>query len=153
MSYKGSNTLAFAGQISKVGEALSRATGEQNVGATVVAAGRFVAIASPHGIKALSAVTDRLAGVVVKSQLQTTYQQDEYLSVGKIGHGDGIWVVLAGEAQRGDPVHVRVVAGEDLPTGSVSAAAIADGETPQSIETDLVIINVADGLAEVTRKE
>lgn len=158
MSYKQLNTLALAGQISKVGESLARSTGEQNVGATVVHAGHFVSIASPHGIRALTATTDALAGVVVKSQLQDSYAQDEYLSVGKIGHGDGMWVVLEGEAERGDSVHIRAVAGVNLPTGSISATAIEDVTDPenpvaQSIESDYIIINVADGLAEVTRKE
>lgn len=158
MAYKQENRPAYAGQISKVGESLARATGEQNVGATAVVAGRFVALANPHGIRELSAITDSLAGVVVKSQLQTVYQPQDYLSVGKIGHGDGIWVELEGDAERGSPVHVRAVAAKDKPVGTVSAEPIVDNTdtknpVTQSIKTDLVVIKVAGGLAEVTRKE
>lgn len=158
MSYKQINRLAFAGQIGKVGESLARSTGEQNVGATVVSAGYFVAMATGFGIKALSAITDSVAGVVVKSQLQDSYAKDEYLSVGKIGHGDSMWVVAEGTVARGNAVHIRAVAGVDLPAGSVSAAKIEDLTDPEnpvtlSIESDLIVINVADGLAEVTRKE
>lgn len=153
MSYKQLNRLAFAGQIGKVGESLARSTGEQNVGATVVSAGYFVAIAVGFGIKALSAITDPIAGVVVKSQLQDSYAKDEYLSVGKIGHGDSMWVVAEGVVARGDAVHIRAVADVDLPAGSISATAIMDDVTPLSIESDFIVINVADGLAEVTRKE
>lgn len=158
MSYKQINVLAYAGQIGLVGESLSRATGEQNVGATVVGAGYFVAIASPHGIKALATIADAIAGVVVKSQLQDSYAKDEYLSVGKIGHGDSIWVVTEGVVVRGDVVHIRAVSDVGLPAGSVAAAPILDETDPESpvtlsIQSDLIVINVADGLAEVTRKE
>lgn len=146
MTYKSQNRIAFAGQISKAGESLTRATGEQNVGTTPVAAGRFVALAAA-GIKELSAVTDVLAGVVVRSPVQDSYSPDEYLSVGKIGHGDGIWVELEGAAARGDKVHVRAVAQAGKPAGKVLAAEVTDKTVP----TDLYIINVAAGLAEIGR--
>lgn len=157
MSYKQINRLAFAGQIGKVGESLARSTGEQNVGATAIKAGLFVALAVGFGVKALADITDNIAGVVVKSQLQDTYAKDEYLSVGKIGHGDSMWVVAEGVVARGDAVHIRAVAEEGKPSGSIAAAVITDGaaENPEtlSIATDFIVINVADGLAEVTRKE
>lgn len=145
MSYKQINRLAFAGQIGLVGESLSRATGEQNVGATVVKAGYFVATASPHGIKAIASATDPIAGIVIKSQLQESYAKDEYLSVGHIGHGDSVWAVAssAGLVRGGD---VFIVA-----TGA-NAGSVTDDAT-DNIVTNLVVRNVADGLAEVTRKE
>ncbi|MBP6018791.1 MAG: hypothetical protein KA735_04815 [Burkholderiaceae bacterium] len=145
MSYKQINVLAFPGQIGLVGESLSRATGEQNVGATVVHAGRFVATASPHGIKAIAAAVDPVQGIVIKSQLQGSYGKDEYLSVGHIGHGDSAWAETTGAALvRGDAVYI-------VATG-VNAGKVTKTDT-NNIATNLVVRNVADGLAEVTRKE
>ena len=146
MTYKSQNRIAFAGQISKAGESLARATGEQNVGTTPVVAGRFVALAA-GGIKELTAVTDVLAGVVVRSPVQDSYLPDEYLSVGKIGHGDGIWAELEGAAARGAKVHVRAVAAAGKPAGVVLSAAVTDKTVP----TDLYILNVTAGLAEIGR--
>lgn len=145
MSYKQTNVLAFAGQIGRVGESLSRATGEQNVGATAVEAGRFVALASPHGIKAIAAAADQVAGIVIKSQLQDSYAQHEYLSVGHIGNGDSVWVQVNGTAPaRGDAVFI-------VATGT-HAGKVTKTDTG-NIATNLIVTNVANGLAEVTRKE
>ncbi|WP_027823437.1 structural cement protein Gp24 [Laribacter hongkongensis] len=146
MTYKSQNLTAFAGQISKAGESLARATGEQNVGTTPVAAGRFVALAA-GGIKELAAVTDVVAGVVVRSPVQSEYQPDEYLSVGRVGHGDGIWVVLEGSAERGDKVFIRAVAEDSKPAGSVLAAEVSEKTVP----SDFHILNVTAGLAEIGR--
>lgn len=145
MSYKQENILALAGQIGLVGESLSRATGEQNVGTAKVYAGRFVATASPHGVKAIASATDPIEGIVIRSQLQTEYAQDEYLSVGHIGHGDSVWAEVQGTAlARGDAVFI-------VATG-VNAGKVTATNT-NNIATSLVVRNVADGLAEVTRKE
>lgn len=145
MSYKQTNVLALPGQIGLVGESLSRATGEQNAGSTKVYAGRFVAIASPHGIKAIASSADSIAGIVIRSQLQTSYSEDEYLSVGHIGHGDSVWAEVQGAAmERGDEVFI-------VATGVNAGKATKMSEN--NITTNLVVRNVADGLAEVTRKE
>lgn len=145
MSYKQENIIALAGQIGLVGESLSRATGEQNVGTAVVKAGHFVATASPHGVKAIASDTDPIEGIVIRSQLQTEYVENEYLSVGHIGHGDSVWAVAVGTGLvRGSAVFI-------IPDGP-NAGAVTDDDT-DNIATNLVVRNVADGLAEVTRKE
>lgn len=140
--------IIAAGSVAMGGQSLARAASRVNTGTKAVKAGYFVALSSEaDGIQALSAVTDVIDGVVMHSNVQDTYIQDERLSVGSIGAGDGIWCVIEGDVERGNKVFIRAVAATGKTVGAVLGSEVA-GET---IATSLVVLNVQNGLAHVTQ--
>lgn len=143
------NTLtASAGDIGKGGLANSKTTANMNTGETPLVAGRFVAM-TEGGVANLTAGTETVAGVVVRSVLKDDWEKGELADVMHIGTGDSIWVEIAkGETvKRGNTVHVVAVASGQKYAGQVQAQA--DGTN--TIATSLVVISATEALAEVSR--
>ena len=138
--------ISAAGAQATGAQSLTRASTETNVGTKIVQAGCFVTLAD-GGIEALSTVTDIIAGVVMHTNAQNTYTQNERLSIGHIGAGDGIWCVTEGNVKRGDKVHIRAVAAAGEIAGAVLSAPVAT----KTIATNLVVLDVQNGLAHITQ--
>ena len=147
--YRQDKTTAKAGQIARVGESLSRSTGEPNTGDTEVKVGHFVTFGAEYGCQALNDPKNVVLGVIVQDLLQGTYATDETPSVGRIGHGDAIWVVASGDFARGDSVFIVTKDTETAKAGTVVKAAI----TSNTIATTFVVEQVTTGLVMISRKE
>ncbi|SET17180.1 structural cement protein Gp24 [Thorsellia anophelis] len=150
--YRQDKTKAFAGQIARVGESLARATGEPNEGNVEVRAGHFVAIGAEYGCKAISSKEDIVLGVVVRDLLQGIYRKDETPSVGRIGHGDALWVVAHGEFMRGDSVYILTKDG-NANSGIFSGSAVNEAVEDNTIATGYIVEQVGSGLVMISRKE
>lgn len=150
--YRQDKTTAKAGQIARVGESLSRSTGEPNIGTTDVRVGHFVTFGAEYGCQALTKPDEKVLGVIVQDLLQGTYATDDTPSVGRIGNGDAIWVKASGDFARGDDVFIKTKDGakdSGIYAGSVVNAAIEN----ETIATTFVVEQVAGGLVMISRKE
>lgn len=148
MAFAMHTAVATAGNIGKGGLANSKAIAYMNEGETPLVAGRFVAL-SEKGVKALTAKTDTLAGVVVRNVIKDETPKGQLCDVMHIGTADSIWVEIAQgveDFKRGDKVHVLAVKSDKKEAGTI----VKTKET-NSIETDYIVITVAQGIAEITR--
>ncbi|MCK3654230.1 hypothetical protein A4G19_10600 [Pasteurellaceae bacterium Macca] len=147
MAYARHTAIAHAGDIGKGGLANSKTIAYRNTAQTPLMAGRFVAL-SEKGVQALSAKTDTVAGVVVRSVIKDEWQQEELLDVMHIGTADGIWVEVVKDVvlKRGDKVAVLCKTSGEKFAGQIQKEVGAD-----SIATDYTVITIAGNLAEITR--
>lgn len=145
MSYAYEQAPARAGELGKGNLASAKTTAEKVTGK--VKAGEFVALNPVGGVKALSAKTDVLAGVVLASRIRDEWPEGELVDVMHIGAGDAIWVNIASEktVSRGNKVFVLTTGGEGK-TGAIQ------GETDaNAIETGYTVIDVKGQLAMITK--
>ena len=145
MSYAYEQAPARAGELGKGNLAKAKTTAEKVTGK--VKAGEFVALNPAGGVKALSAKTDVLAGVVLASRIRDEWPEGELVDVMHIGAGDAIWVNIASEktVSRGNKVFVLTTGGEGK-TGAIQ------GETDaNAIETGYTVIDVKGQLAMITK--
>lgn len=145
MSYAYEQAPARAGELGKGNLANAKTTAEKVTGK--VKAGEFVALNPAGGVKALSAKTDVLAGVVLASRIRDEWPEGELVDVMHIGAGDAIWVNIASEktVSRGNKVFVLTTGGEGK-TGAIQ------GETDaNAIETGYTVIDVKGQLAMITK--
>lgn len=145
MSYAYEQAPARAGELGKGNLANAKTTAEKVTGK--VKAGEFVALNPTGGVKALSAKTDVLAGVVLASRIRDEWPDGELADVMHIGTGDAIWVNIAPEktVSRGSKVFVLTTGGEGK-TGAIQ------GETDaNAIETGYTVIDVKGQLAMITK--
>lgn len=145
MSYAYEQAPARAGELGKGNLANAKTTAEKVTGK--VKAGEFVALNPVGGVKALSAKTDVLAGVVLASRIRDEWPEGELVDVMHIGAGDAIWVNIASEktVSRGNKVFVLTTGGEGK-TGAIQ------GETDaNAIETGYTVIDVKGQLAMITK--
>ncbi|OOF40946.1 hypothetical protein BKK47_02645 [Rodentibacter mrazii] len=148
MAFAINTAAATAGNIGKGGLANSKAIAYMNETDTALVAGRFVALGET-GVKALTAKTDTLAGVVVRNIIKDETPKGELCDVMHIGTADSIWVEIAKDAtvSRGNKVVVVAVANNGKEAGTIQAEA----DEANGITTDFTVITVADGIAEITR--
>ncbi|MFD0965269.1 hypothetical protein ACFQ02_00090 [Seminibacterium arietis] len=149
MAFAINTAVATAGNIGKGGLANSKAIAYMNEGETALVAGRFVAL-SEKGVKALSAKTDTVAGVVVRNVIKDETPQGQLCDVMHIGTADSIWVEIAkgvDDLKRGDKVHVVAVANASKLVGTIQK----DKDDENCIKTDYTVIKVAGNIAEITR--
>lgn len=148
MAYARDTAIANAGDIGKGGLANSKTVAYRNEGETPLVAGRFVAL-SAKGVKNLTAITDCVAGVVVRSLLRDEWEKDVITDVMHIGTADSIWVEIAqGETvERGQKVRVVAVANGGKLAGTIQTA----NDKTNTIGTDLTVITVAGTLAEISK--
>ena len=145
MSYAYEQAPARAGELGKGNLASAKTTAEKVTGK--VKAGEFVALNPVGGVKALSAKTDVLAGVVLASRIRDEWPEGELVDVMHIGASDAIWVNIASEktVSRGNKVFVLTTGGEGK-TGAIQ------GETDaNAIETGYTVIDVKGQLAMITK--
>lgn len=145
MSYAYEQAPARAGELGKGNLASAKTTAEKVTGK--VKAGEFVALNPVGGVKALSAKTDVLAGVVLASRIRDEWPEGELVDVMHIGAGDAIWVNIASEktVSRSNKVFVLTTGGEGK-TGAIQ------GETDaNAIETGYTVIDVKGQLAMITK--
>ena len=145
MSYAYEQAPARAGELGKGNLASAKTTAEKVTGK--VKAGEFVALNPTGGVKALSAKTDVLAGVVLASRIRDEWPEGELVDVMHIGTGDAIWVNIAPETtvSRGSKVFVLTTGGEGK-TGAIQ------GETDaNAIETGYTVVDVKGQLAMITK--
>lgn len=145
MSYAYEQAPARAGELGKGNLASAKTTAEKVTGK--VKAGEFVALNPAGGVKALSAKTDVLAGVVLASRIRDEWPEGELVDVMHIGTGDAIWVNIVTEktVSRGSKVFVLTTGG-DGKTGAIQ------GETDaNAIETGYTVIDVKGQLAMITK--
>ena len=145
MSYAYEQAPARAGELGKGNLASAKTTAEKVTGK--VKTGEFVALNPAGGVKALSAKTDVLAGVVLASRIRDEWPEGELVDVMHIGTGDAIWVNIATEktVSRGSKVFVLTMGGEGK-TGAIQ------GETDaNAIETSYTVIDVKGQLAMITK--
>lgn len=145
MSYAYEQAPARAGELGKGNLANAKTTAEKVTGK--VKAGDFVALNPTGGVKALSAKTDVLAGVVLSSRIRDEWSEGELVDVMHIGTGDAIWVNIASEktVSRGSKVFV-------LTTGDEGKTGAIQGETDtNAIETSYTVIDVKGQLAMITK--
>ncbi|HHF5504524.1 hypothetical protein FRC22_05855 [Haemophilus influenzae] len=145
MSYAYEQAPARAGELGKGNLANAKTTAEKVTGK--VKAGDFLALNPTGGVKALSAKTDVLAGVVLSSRIRDEWSEGELVDVMHIGTGDAIWVNIASEktVSRGSKVFVLTTGGEGK-TGAIQ------GETDtNAIETSYTVIDVKGQLAMITK--
>lgn len=145
MSYAYEQAPARAGELGKGNLASAKTTAEKVTGK--IKAGEFVALNPAGGVKALSAKTDVLAGVVLASRIRDEWPEGELVDVMHIGTGDAIWVNIATEktVSRGSKVFVLTTGG-DGKTGAIQ------GETDaNAIETGYTVIDVKGQLAMITK--
>lgn len=148
MAFARDTAIAVAGSVGKGGLANSKTVAYMNEGDTALVAGRFVAL-SANGVKALSAKTDVVAGVVVRTVIKDETVKGEVCDVMHIGVADSIWVEVAKDATvaRGNTVYVVVVENADKKAGTIQGQK----DETNAIATPFTVIAVADGVAEVTR--
>lgn len=148
MPFARNTATATAGDIGKGGLANSKTVAYMNEGETPLIAGRFVAI-SPKGVKTLTAVTDTVAGVIVRSVIKDEWAKGEVTDVMHIGTADSIWVEIAqGETvERGNPVFVVAVENGNKKAGTIQGKA----DKTNGIATSFTVIAVAGNVAEITR--
>lgn len=148
MAFAINTAVATAGNIGKGGLANSKTIAYMNESETPLVAGRFVALAET-GVKALTAKTDTLAGVVVRNIIKDETLQGELCDVMHIGTADSIWVEIAQGATvaRGNKVVVVAVANNSKEAGTIQAEV----DDAHGITTDFTVITVADSIAEITR--
>lgn len=148
MAYARNTLIATQGDIGKGGLANSKTIAYMNEGETPLIAGRFVAL-SPKGVKALTAKTDIVAGVVVRSILKDDWVKGDVTDVMHIGTADSIWVEVAeGETvERGDKVTVVAVPNGKKQAGTIQATA----DETNGITTDYVVITASAKIAEISR--
>lgn len=145
MSYAYEQAPARTGELGKGNLASAKTTAEKVTGK--VKAGEFVALNPAGGVKALSAKTDVLAGVVLASRIRDEWPEGELVDVMHISTGDAIWVNIASEktVSRGSKVFVLTTGGEGK-TGAIQ------GETDaNAIETGYTVIDVKGQLAMITK--
>lgn len=80
MAFARDTAIAVAGSVGKGGLANSKTVAYMNEGDTALVAGRFVAL-SANGVKALSAKTDVVAGVVVRTVIKDETVKGEVCDV------------------------------------------------------------------------
>ncbi|MFQ1046923.1 structural cement protein Gp24 [Avibacterium paragallinarum] len=149
MAYANSTTRTFAGEVGKGGLASAKTTSEQFKGKSPIQAGLFVAIDATGGVKPLSAVTDVIAGVIVRSLIKDDFQPNDLVDVMHITQGDSVWVTVGKGVSvvRGDKVYVRAVKNGDKEVGTIDKAE----DSGKTVATDFVVINATEHLAEITR--
>lgn len=145
MSYAYEQAPARAGELGKGNLASAKTTAEKVTGK--VKAGEFVALNPAGGVKALSAKTDVLAGVVLASRIRDEWPEGELVDVMHIGTGDAIWVNIVTEktVSRGSKVFVLTTGG-DGKTGAIQGEIDAN-----AIETGYTVIDVKGQLAMITK--
>lgn len=148
MSYAYQQALARAGELGKGNLASAKTTAEK-VSGNAVKAGDFVALNHAGGVKALSAKTDVIAGVVLASRIRDEWPEGELTDVMHIAPADAIWVVIAeGERMdRGDKVYVIAVANGSKKAGTIQGKA----DATNAIATNYTVIDVKDQLALITQ--
>ncbi|ETD72964.1 hypothetical protein V757_01070 [Pelistega indica] len=146
MTYATMAAMASAGDVGKGGLANSKTVAYQNDGETALRPGLFVALSEKGGVQALAALTDKVAGVVVRSIVYGEKKKGETVDVMHIGVADSIFVEVTPEktVQCGNTVHITAV-GEH--------AGTIQGTTEESvtIETPFTVIKVVGNIAEITR--
>ena len=112
----------FAGQIRRGSQSTSKAWAEENLTAVDLAAGTFVAINAAGGVKAVSATTDIIHGLILADIYGQTTPNDKILNIAHCDHGDEL-VAVAVNGQtfaRGDVINI-VATGVDA--GKITKAA------------------------------
>lgn len=145
MSYAYEQALAKAGELGKGNFASAKTSAEKVAGK--LKAGDFVALDPTGGVKALSAKTDVLAGVVFASTIRDEWNEGELCDVMHIAAGDAVWVNVAKgkTVTRGQKVYV-------LTTGGDGKVGAIQGETDtNAIETAYVVIDVKGQLALISK--
>lgn len=146
MAYAVDTAIANLGDIGKGGLANSKVVAYQNDDTVELPVGRFVAISDKGGVKALSAVTDKIAGVVPRDYIYGSRKAGETVGVMHIGTADSIFVEVADgkTVTRGNTVHV-------VATGDTVGVIQGEAEADKTIETPFTVIKVVGNIAEITR--
>lgn len=149
MAYANSTARTFAGEVGKGGLASAKTTAEQFKGDAPIEAGLFVAIDPTGGVKPLSAATDVIAGIIVRSLIKDEFKPNDLVDVMHVTQGDSIWVQIGKGVTlaRGDKVFVRHTDNGEKKAGTIDKVA----DSNKAIATDFVVINATDTLAEITR--
>ena len=134
----------FAGQIRRGSQSTSKAWAEENLTAVDLAAGTFVTINADGGVKAVSAATDVIHGLVLADIYGETTPNDKMLNIAHCGHGDEFVAVAADDQAfaRGDVINI-VATGDDA--GKITKEA--------GIATAYVATYVSGDLVAFTRRE
>lgn len=136
---------AYAGQIGRFGQALSRTSGEVFNG-TTIDAGLFVKIDPAGGVDTLTAETDVVFGLVRRSVITNEWKTGEVLDVLHLGHGDSVWAVAKSGADfaRGDIAQV-------VKTGA-DAGKLEKPADPTKVDLyHFVVVAVEGDLVEITK--
>lgn len=138
-------TKSYAGQIGRYGQALSRTSAEKFNGAKITA-GMFVKIDPAGGVDLITADTDAVFGLVVRSLLKEEWVKDDLVDVLHLGHGDSVWAVAKDGAgfTRGDIAQV-------IKTGA-DAGKLDKPADPAKVDAyHFVVVDVNDDLVEITK--
>ena len=134
----------FAGQIRRGSQSTSKAWAEENLTAVDLAAGTFVTMNAAGGVKAVSATTDIIHGIVLADIYGQTTPNDKMLNIAHCNGGDEL-VAVAVDGQtfvRGDVINI-VATGVNA--GKITKAA--------GIVTAYVATYVSGQLVAFTRRE
>lgn len=136
----------FAGQIRRGSQSTSKAWAEENLTAVDLAAGTFVTMNAAGGVKAVSAATDIIHGIVLADIYGETTPNDKILNIAHCGHGDEFVAVAVSEQAfaRGDVVYI-VATGDDA--GKITKVAL------DNIATAYIATYVSGDLVAFTRRE
>ena len=134
----------FAGQIRRGSQSTSKAWAEENLTAVDLAAGTFVTMNAAGGVKAVSATTDIIHGLILADIYGQTTPNDKILNIAHCSHGDElVAVAAAGQTfARGDVINI-VATGVDA--GKITKAA--------GIATPYIATCVSGQLVAFTRRE
>lgn len=136
----------FAGQIRRGSQSTSKAWAEENLTTTDLAAGTFVTMNADGGVKAVSATTDIIHGLVLADIYGETTPNDKMLNIAHCNQGDE-FVAVAVDGQtfaRGDVINI-VATGTDA--GKITTVAT------DNIATAYVATYVSGQLVAFTRRE
>ena len=120
----------FAGQIRRGSQSTSKAWAEENLTATDLAVGTFVTMNAAGGVKAVSATTDIIHGLILADIYGQTTPNDKILNIAHCNHGDE-FVAVAVDGQtfaRGDVINIvatGVNAGKITKAAGIATAYIA----------------------------
>lgn len=113
-----------AGQIIRASSSDNKVWGEENKTDDDLLCGTFVAVNADGGIKKITAATDVIHGIIVRSVYGDTAKKERHTDVGHFSHGDcvGALYVEGITVNRGDKIYI-VATGDDA--GKVTN--VADG--------------------------
>ena len=147
MSYAYEQAPARAGELGK-GNIASAKTSAEMVSGGALKAGLFVALNAAGGVKALTAKTDVIAGVILASRIKDEWAEGELVDIMHIAPADAIWVIAAdGETVARGKVYAIAVANGNKKAGTIQGKA----DATNAIATDYNVIDVKGQLALITK--
>lgn len=130
----------FAGQIRRGSQSTSKAWAEENLTAVDLAAGTFVTMNAAGGVKAVSAATDIIHGIVLADIYGETTPNDKMLNIAHCNGGDE-FVAVAVDGQsfaRGDAIYIVATGANAGKITKVSASNIATAFVASYVSGQLV---------------